>query len=119
MEITIYFNDDDYIDYEVKVTKKLVEAYLKEIKETPREYFFENCLKSIKDSTDLDYEITWTDDDYIECIMDNFIEDDEDFEEFLKEDEYILDDASEQLADQKAYERDPLGYYGLSASDFC
>ena len=78
----------------------------------------------ILDYDDSDYEITNDDiheylksrtkNELIELILD--IVDYEDLRDELTE--YFEDEARESYNDSKEYEKDPLGYYGMSESDF-
>lgn len=115
------YHDNDY-DYEITFeelkrfikdilsSSEIIEFIDNVIDDEEKEYY---GLSSIEDITNL-----WISDKYsvYEIIENHGNEFYSDFEEELLE--YFEEDAVEQCKDEEEYNRDPLGYYGMSWKDF-
>lgn len=103
MIISYCFNDDDFYEFEVDYSMKEVYNYLKNelaYSEIPAEHI-EGVLKELYNADLLDLYA---------------LEQDEYFIEYMRE--LYMDDAYEAYKEACDYERDPLGYHGLSVHDF-
>lgn len=129
MTLTYYFGryDNEEFEYETDFSD-----YLYDLKKSPKE-----VVELVKELYDKDEELQkWAKEEFNINSSNDIVLDTDDGKDFsyealddidedvlykLRKDEiedYYRDDAKEQYEDYKSYIKDPLGYYGMSQSDF-
>lgn len=120
MTVNYYF-DDDYFEFDVDINDYLAKCSPEELVSIAKDYWDEGMSDEDKKQY-IDEGITAIDDTVSsDDIADILADADEDWlEEHLKDDieEAFEDDARELYNENKAFQSDPLGYYGMHASDF-
>lgn len=127
--VPVQVGADDWEDFEYDVPYEVISTYFEEmddaklaelaeeafdrLSDEDKQFYYTECKEEMEDGNIIWSKVIKADRSFVVDL----VEDDEDlYEEDIVE--IVESDAIEQYEDAVEYEKDPLGYYGMSYRDF-